>query len=230
MPVYVKMVHNVTASWGGDSACVVDQAKQWLFAGDGLTPGGNTDLIKFVANDTDCFGVSDVPLSGADVDGVAMYLEADSTSTFVIDSAAAGQYVNLCYKFGNEEYMWYDIRVFTHMVQSLDSHVGGADIAVVDAEEIIIVHGYGTSSQDYMRWVVSNETSDAACNDTITVLDSANAGSSEVIEMPIYNKGGDYLANFTFAASSAGLSPTLCYKFAGEARIRAFLSPGQAFC
>ncbi|CAN0372238.1 unnamed protein product, partial [Hapterophycus canaliculatus] len=108
MPVYVKMLHNVTASWGGDSACVVDQAKQWFFEGDGLTPGGNIDLIKFVINDTDCAGIFDAPLTGADVDGVAMYLKADGTATFVVESAAAGQYVNLCYKFGSEQYMWYD--------------------------------------------------------------------------------------------------------------------------
>lgn len=220
MPVYVKMVRNVTARWGSDSACVVDQAKQWLFEGDGLTPGGNTDLIKFVVNDTDCSGASDAPLTGADVDGVAMYLGTDSTSTFVVESEAAGQYVNLCYKFGNEEYMWYDVRVFTHMLQSLDSRVGGADIAVVEAEEIIVVHGHGTSSQDYLRWVVSNETSDTACNDTISVLDSVNEGASELIEMPVYENGGDSLANFTFAAFSAGLSPTLCYKFGGEATFR----------
>lgn len=229
MPVYVKMVHNVTASLGSDLACVVDQAKQWSFRGDGLTPDGGTDLIKFVINNTDCASNSDAPLTAADSDGVAMYLETDSTSTFIFESEAAGQFVTLCYKFGNEEFMWYDIRAFAHMVQSVDSRVGGKDIAVVDVEEVLIVNANGTSLEDYMRWVVSNETSDAACNDTIMVRDSPNEGANEITEMSIYDKGGYFLANFTFSASSAGLSPTLCYKFAGETSFPAYVSAGTEF-
>lgn len=213
------MMHNVTASWGNDSACVVDQAKQWAFQGDGLTSDGRTDLIKFVINDTDCSSSSDAPLTAADSNGVAMYLKTDSTSTFILESEAAGQLVNLCYKFGNEEFMWYDVQAFAHMVQSVDSRVGGKDIAVVDAEEVLIINANGTSTKDYMRWVVSNETSDAACNDTIVVRHSPNEGANETAEMAIYDKGGYFLANFTFSESSAGLSPALCYKFAGNASL-----------
>lgn len=217
MPVYVKMVHSITAALGQDSACVVDQAKKWTFDGDGLTASGGTDLIKFVVDDTDCASDSDAPLTGADFDGVAMYLEADSTSTFIFESAAAGQFVNLCYKFGNEEFMWYDIKAFAHMVQFVDSRVGGKDIAVVDIEEVLVVHAHGTSLQDYMRWVVSSETSDAACSDGILVRDSPNEGASSITDMPIYDEGGLFLASFTFSTTSAGLSPALCYKFAGKA-------------
>lgn len=220
MPVYVKMMHNVTASWGNNSACVVDQAKRWAFQGDGLTSDGGTDLIKFVINATDCASSSDAPLTAADSNGVAMYLETDSTSTFILESEAAGQLVNLCYKFGNEEFMWYDIQAFAHKVQSVDSRVGGKDIAVVDAEEVLVVNAYGSSTEDYMRWIVSNETSDIACNDTVVVRDSPNEGANEMTEMSIYHKGGYFLANFTFSESSAGFSPILCYKFAGTASFR----------
>lgn len=216
MPVYVKMVHSMTAAWGEDSACVIDQAKQWAFDGDGLTASGSTDLIKFVVDDTDCASNSDAPLTGADLDGVAMYLEVDNTSTFIFESEVAGQSLNLCYQFGNEEFMWYDIQTFAHMVQFVDSQVGGKDIAVADVEEILVVHGNGTSSQDYMRWVVSNETSDAACSDVILVRDGPNEEANNITDIPMYDKGGYFLANFTFSTFSAGLSPTLCYKFAGE--------------
>ncbi|CAN0544030.1 unnamed protein product, partial [Ectocarpus sp. 12 AP-2014] len=102
MPVYVKMVHNMTAVWGSDATCVVDQGKKWAFEGDGLQAGDGRDLIKFVINDTDCASNSEAPLTGADSDGVAMYLETDSTATFIVESAAAGYFINLCYKFGNE--------------------------------------------------------------------------------------------------------------------------------
>lgn len=224
MPVYVKMVHTITAAWGGDSACVVDQPKQWSFDGDGLTASGSTDLIKFVVDDTDCASSSDAPLTGADLDGVAMYLEADSTSTFVFESAVAGQFLNLCYKFGNEEFMWYDIRAFAHMVQSVDSRVGGKDIAVVDVEETLVVIADGTSPQDFMRWVVSSDTSDAACSDGIVVRDSPSEEANDITDMPIYEGDGSFLASFTFNAVSAGLSPTLCYKFAGEA-FRVYIPP-----
>lgn len=226
MPVYVKMVHSMTAAWGGDSACVVDQAKQWAFDGDGLAASGSTDLIKFVVDDTDCASSSDAPLTGADLDGAAMYLETDSTSTFIFEPAVAGQFVNLCYKFGNEEFMWYDIHAFVHMVQFVDSRVGGKDIAVVDVEEILVVHANGTSSQDHMRWVVSSETSDIACSDSILVRDSSNEGeANNITDMPIYDEGGYFLALFTFSAFSAGLSPTLCYKFAGDWMGRLSLYP-----
>lgn len=222
MPVYVKMVHSMAAAWGRDSACVIDQVKQWTFDGDGLTASGSTDLIKFVVDATDCASGSDAPLTGADVDGVAMYLEADSTSTFIFEFAVAGQFLNLCYKFDNEEFMWYEIQAFAHMVQSVDSRVGGKDIAVVDVEETLVVHADGTSSEDFMRWVVSSETSDAACSDTVFVRDSPNEGANEITDMPIYDDAGSFLASFTFNALSAGIWPTLCYKFAGEA---VFLCP-----
>ncbi|CAN0540052.1 unnamed protein product, partial [Ectocarpus sp. 12 AP-2014] len=216
MPVYVKMVHNMTAVWGSDGTCVVDQGKKWAFEGDGLQAGDDRDLIKFVINDTDCASSSEAPLTGADSDGVAMYLEADSTATFIVESAAAGYFINLCYKFGNEEFMWYDIRAFAHMVKSVDSLVGGKDIAVVDVEEVLVIRANGTSSQDYMRWIVSNETPGTSCNDTVVVLDGPSEGANEIIDMPIFYRGGVFLANFTFSASSAGLSPILCYKFADE--------------
>lgn len=215
MPVYVKMVHSMTAVWGRDSACVVDQAKQWTFDGDGLTASGSTDLIKFVVDEEDCASSSDAPLTGADLDGVAMYLEADSTSTFIFESSVAGHYLNLCYKFGNEEFMWYGIQAFAHMVQYVESQVGGEGIAVVDVEEVLVVHADGTSSQDHMRWVLSSETSDAACNDGVLVRDSPNEGANNITDMPIYAEGENFLASFTFSAFSSGLSPTLCYKFAG---------------
>lgn len=215
MPVYVKMVHSMTAAWGGDSACVVDQAKQWTFDGDGLMASGSTDLIKFVVDDTDCASSSDAPLTGADLDGVAMYLEADSTSTFTFESAVAGQFLNLCYKFGNEEFMWYDIQAFAHMVQFVESQVGGNDIAVVDIEEVLVIQAYGTSSQDFMRWVASSETSDVACSDGILVRDSPDEGANNITDVSIYDEEGYFLASFTFSAFSAGSSPTLCYKFAG---------------
>ena len=217
MPVYVKMVHSMTASWGSDPSCVVDQPKQWAFDGDGLTPSGYTDLIKFVIDDTDCASDADAPLTAADSDGVAMFLATDSTSTFIIESAAAGQLVNLCYKFGNEEYMWYDIQVFAHMVQSVDSRVGGIDIAVVDVEEVMVVQAFGASSQDHIRWVVSNDLSGTACSDPIFVRDTPDEGANEITDVPIYDEDDSFLADFTFSASSAGFSPTLCYKFAGEA-------------
>eukprot|EP00903_Cladosiphon_okamuranus_P005351 g5346.t2 len=216
MPVYVKMVHSMRASWGGDSSCVVDQAKEWTFGGDGLTASGSTDLIKFVVDDTDCANSTDAPLTGADEDGVAMYLEADSTSTFTFESAAAGHFLNLCYKFGNEEFMWYDIQTFAHMVQFVESQVGGRDIAVVDVEEVLVVQAHGTSSQDFMRWVASSEASDAACSDGVLVRDSPDEGANNITDMPIYEEGGYFLASFTFSAFSAGSSPTLCYKFADE--------------
>ncbi|CAM9792611.1 unnamed protein product, partial [Ectocarpus sp. 13 AM-2016] len=216
MPVYVKMVHNMTAVWGSDATCVVDQGKKWAFEGDGLQAGDDRDIIKFVVNDTDCASNSEAPLTGADSDGVAMYLETDSTATFIVESAAAGYFINLCYKFGNEEFMWYDIRAFAHMVKSVDSLVGGKDIAVVDVEEVLVIRANGTSSQDYMRWVVSNETSGTSCNDTVFVLDGPSEGANEIIDIPISYRGGVFLANFTFSASSAGLSPILCYKFADE--------------
>lgn len=223
MPVYVKMVHSMTASWGSDPSCVVDQPKQWAFDGDGLTPSGYTDLIKFVIDDTDCASESDAPLTEADSDGVAMFLETDNTSTFTIESAAAGKLLNLCYKFGNEEYMWYDIQAFAHMVQSVDSRVGGIDIAVVDVEEVMVVHANGTSTQDLVRWVVSDNISDAACSDAISVRDTPDEGANEITDVPIYDEEDSFLADFTFNASSAGLSPTLCYKFAGEAGLPDFL-------
>lgn len=216
MPVYVKMVHNVTAAWGNDSACVVDQPKQWFFDGDGLVPGGDTDLIKFVISETDCDSGSDVPLTGADFGGVAMYLSSFGNATFTIQSAAAGQFVNLCYKFGNENFMWYDAQAYIHMLQSVASLVGGKDIAVADVQEVLLVHANGSSSHDYVRWIQSGDASDSACNETIAIRDSADEGANEVIDIPVDTQGGEFLVNFTFESSSAGLAPTLCYKFAGE--------------
>lgn len=216
MPVYVKMVHNMTAAWGNDSAGVVDQPKQWLFDGDGLTPSGETDLIKFVWNGTDCASGSDAALTGADSDGVAMYLRSYSNATFTVESAAAGQFVYLCYKFGNEEFMWYDARVYMHMLQAVESRVGGKDIAVVDVQEVLAIYANGTSSRDYIRWVAGDDTSDDVCNDTIVVWDSPGEEANGITDVAVYASGGGFLTNFTFDSSAAGLSPTLCYKFAGE--------------
>lgn len=215
MPVYVKMVHNVTAAWGNDSACVIDQPKQWIFDGDGLTPSGDNDLIKFVIDSTDCASGSDAPLTGADLGGVAMYLGPYGNATFTLGSEAAGLYLNLCYKFGNEEFMWYDIQAYAHMLNSVESRVGGKDIAVANAWEILVVHANGTSSEDFIRWVVSDDTSDDSCNDTIALRDTSSAGGNGTTSIPIYTEGGGFLLNFTFGSSSAGLSPSLCYKFAG---------------
>lgn len=218
MPVYVKMVHNVSAAWGNDSACVVDQSKQWAFDGDGLTPSGDNDLIKFVTDSTDCASGSDAPLTGADSDGVAMYLGPYGDATFLLKSEAAGHYLNLCYKFGNEEFMWYDIQAYAHMLQSVESRVGGKDIAVADVQEILLVHANGTSSEDFIRWVVSDDTSDDSCNDTITITlwDTSGEGTNGTTDIPVYAEGGEFQSDFTFGSSSAGLSPTLCYKFAGK--------------
>lgn len=210
------MVHNVTATWGNVSSFVIDQAKQWVFGGNGLTPG-ETDLIKFVMNDTGCASESDVALTGADSGGVAMYLSPYSNATFTMESAATGQFVYLCYKFGNEEFMWYDIRAYAHMVHSVDSRVGGKDIAVVDVQEVLLVYADGTSSEDWLRWVVSDDTTEGACNDTLVIWDSPDEGANEMTDVPIYVQAGTFLANFTFSSSSAGFSPTLCYKFGGEA-------------
>lgn len=215
MPVYVKMVHNVSAVWGSDSACVADQPKQWIFDGNGLTPSGDKDLIKFVIDSTDCASDFDAPLTGADSDGVAMYLDTYGNATFILESEAAGHSVNLCYKFGNEEFMWYDIQAYVHMLKSVESRVGGKDTAVADIEEILLVHANGSSPEDFIRWVVSDDTSDNSCNDTITVWDTPGEGNGTT-DIPVIARREEFLANFTFGSSSAGLSPTLCYKFSGE--------------
>lgn len=215
MPVYVKMVQNMTAVWGNDSACVVEQPKQWIFDGQGLASNGETDLIKFVVHNADCQSGSDVPLSDSDSDGVAMYLSATKNATFTMESAAAGETVRLCYKFGNEEYMWYNIHVNVHMLQLVESRVGGKYIAVVDVPEVLVIHANSTASQDHIRWIVGDGTSsDAACNDSIVYIwESADAKTTDA---PVYVVDSTFLTNFTFDSSSAGLSPTLCYKFAGE--------------
>lgn len=215
MPVYVKMVHSVSAVRGNRSACVVDQPKQWTFDGDGLTPSGDNDLIKFVIDSTDCVSGSAAPLTGADSDGVAMYLNTYGNATFILESEAAGHSVNLCYKFGNEEFMWYNIQAYVHMLKLVESRVGGKDIAVVDVQEVLVIHANGTSSEDFIRWVVSEDTTDSSCNDTITIWDTLGKGNGTT-DVPVYAARGDFLTNSTFGSSSAGLSPTLCYKFAGN--------------
>lgn len=218
MPVYVKMLQNMTAVWGNDSACVVEQPKQWRFDGQGLVSNGKTDLIKFVVHNTDCESGSDVSLSGSDSDGVAMYLSATKNATFTVKSAAAGETVFLCYKFGNEEYMWYNVQVYVHMLQQVESRVGEKDIAVVDVPEVLVFQANGTSLHDHIRWVVGDGTSsDATCNDSIVYIwQNANAWATKMTDAPVYFVDSAFLANFTFDSSSAGLSPTLCYKFAGE--------------
>lgn len=210
------MVHNVSAAWGNDSSCVVDQPKQWIFDGDGLTPSGDNDLIKFVIDSTDCVSGSDAPLTGADSDGVAMYLSPYGNASFILESEAAGHYLNLCYKFGNEEFMWYDIQAYAHMLRSVESRVGGKDIAVANVWEVLVVDGNGTSSEDFIRWIVSDDTSDDSCSDVITLLGTSGAGTNGTTDITIYAEGARFLSNFTFGSSSAGLSPTLCYKFSGK--------------
>lgn len=217
MPVYVKMVHTMTAAWGNNSACVVDQPKQWVFGGDGLATTGGTDLIKFVVGTTDCTTGSDAILTDADIGGVSMYLTSESSATFVVESTAAGEVLYLCYKFGNEEFMWYEIRAYVNMLKSVESHVGGKDIAVVDVQEIFNIQANGTSSQDYIRWIVADDTSsDGACNGTISVWDISAVEAKEMTDVAVFAEDGAFLTNFTFGSSSAGLSPTLCYKFAGR--------------
>lgn len=216
MPVYVKMVHTMTAAWGNSSACVADQPKQWVFHGDGLAPIADTDLVKFIVDATDCTSGSDVTLTGADENGVAMYTTADRKAAFNIQPAAAGKSVYLCYKFGNEEYMWYDIRAYVHHLQSVESRVGGEDIAVVDVEEVLVIHANGASSKDRIRWVVRDDTTlDEDCNESIRVWDSAAAVPEGMMEVPVLFNGGEFTTNFTFDSTSAGLSPALCYKFGG---------------
>lgn len=220
MPVYVKMVRNMTASWGNDTACVAEQPKQWVFDGDGLASDGATDLIKFVVNRTDCESGSDATLSEADRDGTAMYLSAGKNATFTIDPGAAGNSVFLCYKFGNEIFQWYDKRAYVHMLQLVGSRTGGTDIAVVDVQEVLVIHANGTSLQDNIRWVVSDQgiSSDAICNNAVVdIWDDFDEETDPTTEAPVYARGGVFLANFTFDTSSAGLSPNLCYKFSGRA-------------
>lgn len=203
----------MTAAWGNNSAFVADQPKQWIFHGDGLTSTANTDMVKFVVDAIDCRSGSDVPLTGADVDGVAMYTTSNHKAAFNIQSAVAGKSVSLCYKFANEEYMWYDIRAYVHHLHSVKSRVGGADIAVVDVEEVLEIHADGVSSKDLSRWVVSDDTPlDEDCNASIRVWDS---GPKELMELPVVFDGGAFTTNFTFNSTSAGLSPFLCYKFGG---------------
>lgn len=217
MEVYVKMVHNMTAAWGDDSVCVADQAKRWRFGGNGLQPGGETDSIKFVINKTDCVSGSDAPLSSSDLDSTAMYLASGYDATFTLEPAAAGRSLYVCYKFGDEEYMWYDFRVKVHMLHSVESRVGGSDIAVIDVLEVLAVNANGTSSHDHIRWIAGEgDMSDDACNDTIVEWRSSDEDAEEREDIPIYVYNEAYLVNFTFASSSAGLAPILCYKFAGE--------------
>lgn len=212
------MVHNMTAEWGNDSASVAEQQKQWNFAGDGLTADGETDLIKFVANDSKCESGFDATLFGADSDGVAMYLTAETAANFTIEPEAAGKSLFLCYKFGNEKYQWYNVSVYVHMLQSVESRTGGKDIAVVDVLEVFVLHANGTSVQDSIRWVASDDTTtDSACNDSVLdIWDRDQLEADPISASPVYLASGTFRANFTFDSSSAGLSPTLCYKFAGE--------------
>lgn len=218
MPVYVKMVHSMTAAWGNDSTCVAEQRKQWNFGGDGLTANGETDLIKFVANDKNCENGSDATLAGADSDDVAMYLTTGAAAKFTIEPASAGKSLFLCYKFGNEKYQWYNMSMYVHMLQSVESRTGGTDIAVVEVLEVFVLHANGTSVQDSVRWVVSDDTTtDSACNDTVLdIWDNDQLEADPLSASPVYLALGTFRANFTFDSSSAGLSPTLCYKFAGS--------------
>lgn len=228
MPVYVKMVHNMIAAWGNDAACVAEQPKRWSFVGDGLTPDGATDLIKFVGVEVDCESGFDITLSGADSSGIAMYLAAEGHATFTIDPEAAGKSIFLCYQFGTENYHWYNMSAYVHMLQSVGSRVGGNDIAVVDVLETFVLHANGTSSRDRLRWVVSDDTmSDSTCTDNNTIIDvwdSVDPEGVPISESSVDVGAGVFLANFTFDSSSAGLSPMLCYKFGGEAT-RMFYSP-----
>lgn len=212
------MVHNMSAAWGSDSACVAEQPKQWVFGGDGTTPDGATDLIKFVIDHGDCDTGSDVALIGSDMEDAAMYLKQGNNATFSIDLPAAGNLIYLCYKFGNENFQWYNITTYVHMLQSLGSWTGGTDIAVVEVQEIGIIRANGSSLQDKIRWVlVDGAPSDFSCGSGIVDLwDHYAKDTDPETEAPVYLAEGSFLANFTFNASSAGLSPTLCYKFAGE--------------
>ncbi|CAM9252504.1 unnamed protein product, partial [Discosporangium mesarthrocarpum] len=225
-PVFVKMLHNITAVWGNDTAAVAEQPKQWLFRGDGLFSGTDTDLIKFVVNTTSCDTDApgndgyDAELNGADLDGISMYLDKNSNATFTFQPSVAGRNVSLCYKFDQEPYKWYDIKVYVHMLNTVGTLVGGTNIAVVDVQEVFAVDANGTSTTDYMRWISTTDTSDAACllDDTIVwTKESPHARENVTDEIPVYrHSSGVFHANFTFNDSASGLSPTLCYKFGGE--------------
>ncbi|CAN0028228.1 unnamed protein product, partial [Choristocarpus tenellus] len=198
-PVYVKMIHNITAVWGNTTAAVVEQPKQWQFAGHGLGADGATDLIKFVINTTSCntdtAGSSgfDAELSSADSDGVAMYLGQGPNATFIFEDSVAGANASLCFKFGNEPYQWYNIVVYVHMVQSVGTLTGG---------EVFLINANGTSTLDYIRWIKS-ATSDSACleNDNfIPITNHPNAqGANFTNEAPVYLQSNRaYQTNFTF--------------------------------
>lgn len=219
-PVFVKMVSIVWASWGGDSACVAEQPKQWAFDGDGLTADGATDLIKFTVGDGDCGSDSDAGIRKSDFGGVAMYLTQGRNATIDFESSVAGHFVFLCYKFGNEVFQWYNISTYVHNLRSVRSLTGGTDIAVVDTQELLVVHANGSSSLDRIRWIsaVDQTASDDSCNGSaVQIWDGSGEDAHPTTEAPVIDAEGIFLANFTFRNTSAGLSPTLCYKFSGDA-------------